>query len=74
MTVQLSRFTLTLNRATNYCGKFENNGAMLEVSRDLEVVPKVIKAKPLSVCAPSWRRIPQDTPPTPPRSPTGQRC
>jgi diadenosine tetraphosphatase ApaH/serine/threonine PP2A family protein phosphatase len=36
---------VTVFSATNYCGQYENDGAMLEISRELEVFVKVMRAE-----------------------------
>lgn len=68
---------ITVFSATNYCGKYENHGAMLEITDELEITPKTIRAKG-TIASPSqldphaepqsltWRPA-QYRPPTPPR-------
>ena len=34
--------------AANYCGIYENDGALLEIDRHLTVLPKVLKARPIA--------------------------
>ena len=40
---------ITIFSATNYCGQYNNDGAMLEISRELQVFCKVIRAAPLEL-------------------------
>ncbi|KNC48981.1 serine/threonine protein phosphatase [Thecamonas trahens ATCC 50062] len=44
---------VSLFTATNYQGKYENDGAYLEITRNLKVTPKVIKAKKLAPARPA---------------------
>lgn len=62
---------MTLFSATNYCGKYPNDGAMCEItlegrSRQIKVRPKVISHKTKEEADPMWRSE-QFRPPTPPR-------
>eukprot|EP01043_Picozoa_sp_COSAG02_P009566 COSAG02_NODE_327_length_24561_cov_92.867754_5_plen_789_part_00 len=44
---------VTVFSAANYCGVYENDGALLEIDRHLTVLPKVLKARPLQVQPPN---------------------
>ena len=39
---------VTVFSAANYCGIYENDGALLEIDRHLTVLPKVLKARPIA--------------------------
>jgi protein phosphatase len=59
---------ITVFSATNYCAKHDNDGAFLEISTDsgqLNVVPKVIKAKVHPESQSSHWRQRQHRPPSP---------
>ncbi|KAK9680468.1 Serine/threonine-protein phosphatase bsl1 [Basidiobolus ranarum] len=55
---------ITVFSATNYCGKHGNNGAMLYISSELQIRPKIVKPKNEHL----WPAT-QSAPPSPPRSP-----
>jgi diadenosine tetraphosphatase ApaH/serine/threonine PP2A family protein phosphatase/Ca2+-binding EF-hand superfamily protein len=61
---------ITVFSATNYCARYDNDGAFLEISIDgsqLSVVPKVIKAKTRPASAQGHWRQRQFRPPSPVR-------
>ena len=43
---------VTVFSAANYCGIYENDGALLEIDRHLTVLPKVLKARPVQAAPP----------------------
>ena len=49
---------ITIFGATNYCDQYNNDGAMLEISRELQVFCKVIRAAPLEL-VPLMKRMKQ---------------
>ena len=40
-----NRHLITVFSATDYCGQHKNDGALLEIDRDLVITPKLVKCK-----------------------------
>lgn len=63
---------ITVFSATDYCGRHKNAGAVLDITKQSEIIPKLIY--PLTNGDHNWEeKAIEKRPPTPPRWTTGQR-
>lgn len=63
---------ITVFSATDYCGRHKNAGAMLDITKQSEIIPKLIY--PLNNNEHNWEERALDKrPPTPPRWSSGAR-